>query len=53
MTAQEFIEANVKEEKQDSATVLGLVDKDDYHSWWHIHRDEKLPEDCRVVIAFQ
>jgi len=50
MTAQEYIEANVKKEKQGIATVLTLINND---GWWHVHRDEELPKDHRIVIAFE
>jgi len=53
MTAQEFIKANVKNESQENATVLALIDSEDYKGWWHVHRNEELPKDNRVVIGFR
>ena len=51
MTAQKFIEKHIKKSKQNSATVLALLE--DGRGFWHVHRDEELPEPkYRPVIVF-
>lgn len=49
MTAREFIVQQLKNPQRD-VTVLGMLPDG---GWWHIHKDEELPEEYAVAIVFE
>jgi len=52
MKAEEVIKKYVNEEHQDShkISILGLVEKDGEWFWWHIHRDEEIPDGEEMIV---
>ena len=48
MTAQDLINNVVIEEYRGRAHVRALIEDKD--SWWHVHRDEELPQDYPTVV---
>jgi hypothetical protein len=52
MTAQEYIETRVSESHRGHAVILGLVDNGEGgESWWHVQKDEEIPEHVLVKIS--
>jgi len=48
MLAQDLINSVVAEDYREKAHVRAIIkDKD---SWWHVHRDEELPEDYPLIV---
>lgn len=48
MLAQKVIEQCVKSKYQGKAYVHGEIPEHD--TWWHVHRDEEIPEDRPVSV---
>lgn len=48
MLAGDLIKQFVKKEEQGKVAVIGLLEGG---NWWHIHRDEELPEDEDKEVA--
>lgn len=48
MLAEDLIKAVVKKKYGGRAHVRGIIEDKD--SWWHIHRDEELPDNHPVVV---
>jgi len=48
MTAKDLIKRVVTGEYRDKAHVRAMIGDGD--SWWHVHRDEELPNDYPVVV---
>jgi len=51
MKAQELIDTTVMPEYQGSATVIAHIPE--HESWWHVHRDEEVPEDRPVSVRIK
>ncbi len=48
MKAIDLIEEVVTEQYREKAHVRAIIKG--YDSWWHVHRDEELPNDYSVVV---
>ena len=48
MTAGDLIDKAVTEEYRDKAHIRAIIEGKD--SWWHIHRDEELPDNYPVAV---
>ena len=51
MTAKELIEQTVGSQFQKHAHVRAIIPNHD--SWWHVHRDEELPDDKALQVIIR
>ena len=47
MTASELIRNTVNKEYREKAHVRAIIDS---YEWWHVHRDEELPESYPCIV---
>jgi len=51
MLAEKIIKEIVSPEYQDRAFVIAHIPEKD--SWWHVHRDEEIPEDRPISVRIK
>ena len=47
MIAEDLINKVVTEDYQERAHVRAIIDED---TWWHVHREEALPNDYPTIV---
>ena len=50
MTARDLIHKTVTREYREKAHVRAFINED---SWWHVHRDEELPDNHPLVVYIE